>query len=85
MKPQNRGHSHSPKHEALPLFEGLRRGGEGKEQSGSRPSALDTPNNTHLHSEDEAVAVQRVLPVQKAIQGQRPADVVQSEDAVGVP
>lgn len=42
-------------------------------------------NSTHLHSEDEAVAVQWVLPVQKAVQGQRPADIVQSKDAVGVP
>lgn len=40
---------------------------------------------SHLHRQDEAVAVQGVLPVQQTIQGQRPTDVVQGKDAVGIP
>ena len=31
------------------------------------------------------MAVQGVLPVQQAVQGQCPADVVQGKDAVGIP
>lgn len=31
------------------------------------------------------MAVQGVLPVQQTIQGQRPTDVVQGKDAVGIP
>lgn len=30
------------------------------------------------------MAVQGVLPVQHAVQGQRPADVIQGKDAVGI-
>ena len=40
---------------------------------------------SHLHSQDEAMAVQGVLPVQQAVQGQRPTDVIQGKDAVGIP
>lgn len=43
------------------------------------------PHSSHLHGQDEAVAIQGVLPIQKAIQGQCSADVVQGKDAVGVP
>lgn len=39
----------------------------------------------YLHGQDKAVAVQGVLPVQQAIQGQCSADVVQGKDAVGIP
>lgn len=40
---------------------------------------------SYLHRQDKAVAVQGVLPVQYAIQGQGSADVVQGKDAIGIP
>lgn len=49
------------------------------------PGRRCLPPGPHLHGQDEAVAVQGVLPIQQAVQGQRSADVVQGEDAVGIP
>lgn len=48
-------------------------------------SAVRLSPGPHLHREDEPGAVEGVLSVQRPIQGQRSADVVQREDAVGVP
>lgn len=38
----------------------------------------------YLHSEDESGGVERIFSVQLTIDGEGAADVVQSEDAVGV-
>ena len=58
-------------------------------EAGTKAWASPVPrmevSDSHLHGQDEAMAVQGVLPVQQAVQGQCPADVVQGKDAVGIP
>lgn len=49
------------------------------------PSTQMEVLGSHLHRQDEAVAVQGVLPVQQTIQSQSSTDVVQGKDAVGIP
>lgn len=39
---------------------------------------------SHLHCQNEAMTVQGVLPIQQAIQGESPTDVVQGKNAVGI-